>query len=376
MASDALSSSELQQTPLTELHRELGARLVPFAGYEMPVQYKPGIIAEHTHTREKAGLFDVSHMGVIDIAAGPAVEAAIESLLPVDLGKMAPGVIKYSYLMNENGGIIDDMMVARNPDDSGYYIVANASNKHTVVAALNAVLPEPAVLQNDVALIALQGPTAVSVFTSLSDMDPAQPFMSLRYGTAEGAPIRIARSGYTGEDGVELTVPADAAADLAQRMLDHADVEPVGLGARDTLRLECGLCLHGNDIDETISPVEAGLTWAITKRRREEGGFVGAGVVQAQMQSGPSRKRVGLTIEGKAPVRGGATLTNAAGEAIGSVTSGGFSPSLGRPIAMGYVSTVHAKPGESVSAEVRGRQIECSVTALPFVPQRYYKPEN
>lgn len=376
MASDAPSSSELQQTPLTDLHRDLGARLVPFAGYEMPVQYKPGIIAEHTHTRDKAGLFDVSHMGVIDIGGGPAIETAIENLLPVDLEKLSPGSIKYSYLMNENGGIIDDMMVARNPDDDGFYIVANASNKHTVVAALNAVLPEPAVLQNDVALIALQGPTAVSVFTSLSDMDPAQPFMSLRHGKAGDIPVRIARSGYTGEDGVELTVPAGAAAGLARRMLAHADVEPVGLGARDTLRLECGLCLHGNDIDETISPVEAGLTWAITKRRRESGAFTGAAAVQAQLQSGPSRKRVGLAIEGKAPVRGGAVLANAAGEKIGSVTSGGFSPTLGRPIAMGYVSTDHANLGETISADVRGRKIECSVTSLPFVPQRYYKPSN
>lgn len=374
MASDANSSSELLQTPLTDLHRDLGARLVPFAGYEMPVQYKPGIIAEHTHTRDKAGLFDVSHMGVIDIAAGAEIEAAIEGLLPVDLGKLAPGAIKYSYLLNEKGGIIDDMMVARNPDDSGFYIVANASNKHTVLAALNAVLPEPAVLQNDVALIALQGPTAVSVFTGLSDMDPAQPFMSLRYGKAGNAPVRIARSGYTGEDGVELTVPADVAADLARQMLDHPDVAPVGLGARDTLRLECGLCLHGNDIDESTSPVEAGLTWALTKRRKEDGGFVGAGVVQEQLKSGPARKRVGIAVEGKAPVRGGAVLNDLDGNTIGSVTSGGFSPSLGRPIAMGYVPTELAAPGTQISADVRGRQIPCSVASLPFVPQRYYKP--
>ena len=376
MASDAPSSSELLQTPLTDLHRELGARLVPFAGYEMPVQYKPGIIAEHTHTREKAGLFDVSHMGVIDIASGSACEAAIEGLLPVDLQAMAPGAIKYSYLLNADGGIIDDLMVARNPDDDGFCIVANASNKHAVIAALNTKLPQPAILRDDVALIAVQGPLAVAAFAEVSDMDPAQPFMTLRTGKSGDVPVRIARSGYTGEDGVELTVPADAAVGLARRLLDHADVEPVGLGARDTLRLECGLCLHGNDIDETISPVEAGLTWAITKRRKENGGFVGADAIKAQLQSGPSRKRVGLAIEGKAPVRAGAVLSNSAGSEIGSVTSGGFSPTLGRPIAMGYVASAHATNDEEISAEVRGRKIECRVTSLPFVPQRYYKPSK
>ncbi|MEQ9489701.1 MAG: glycine cleavage system aminomethyltransferase GcvT [Alphaproteobacteria bacterium] len=374
MASGDPSSSDLRQTPLTDLHRSLGARLVPFAGYEMPVQYKPGIIAEHTQTREKAGLFDVSHMGVIDIAGGLEAEAAIERLLPVDLEKLPPGTIRYSYLLNTDGGIIDDLMIARNPDGDGFGIVANASNKDRVLAALNAALPAPAVLRDDVALIALQGPTAVAVFAGLSDMDPAQPFMSLRHGEAVGIPVRIARSGYTGEDGIELTVPAEAAVDLAQRLLDHPDVAPVGLGARDTLRLECGLCLHGNDIDESTTPVEAGLTWAISKRRRQDGGFTGAPVIQNQLQAGPSRKRVGLAIEGKAPVRGGAVLSDSSGAQTGSVTSGGFSPTLGKPIAMGYVETAHAATGEKISAEVRGRQIDCHVTALPFVPQRYFKP--
>ncbi len=374
MASGDPSSSDLEQTPLTDLHRELGARLVPFAGYEMPVQFKPGIIAEHTHTREKAGLFDVSHMGVIDIAGGADIEAAIERLLPVDLEKLPPGSIRYSYLLNAEGGIIDDLMIARTPDGDGFGIVANASNKHRVLADLNAVLPNPAVLRNDVALIALQGPKAVEIFCGLSDMDPQQPFMSLRHGAVAGIPIRIARSGYTGEDGVELTVPADAAVDLAQRLLDHPDVEPVGLGARDTLRLECGLCLHGNDIDESTTPVEASLTWAISKRRRQDGGFTGASVIQTQLQSRPPRKRVGLAIEGKAPVRGGAILSDSSGAQTGSVTSGGFSPTLGKPIAMGYVKTTHAVLGERISAEVRGRQIDCHVAALPFVPQRYFKP--
>ncbi|NEU11186.1 glycine cleavage system aminomethyltransferase GcvT [Methylobacterium sp. BTF04] len=370
MPSDAL------HTPLHALHLCLGASMLPFAGYAMPVQYPVGLLKEHLHTRAQAGLFDVSHMGQIRLTArsGDRADAAraLETLLPIDVLGLAPGRQRYGMLLNASGGILDDLMVAQCGDS--LILVVNAANKAADAAYLRAHLTETceiAVLPR--ALLALQGPGAEAALARLAPEVVAMRFMDVRVLDLLGASALVTRSGYTGEDGFEISVPEDRAEALAEALLTDDTVWPIGLGARDSLRLEAGLCLHGADIDATTDPVEAGLTWAIPAIRRRggarAGGFPGAGHILDAIATGPSRKRVGLRPESAAPVRGGATLfADATGEPIGHVTSGGFGPSLQAPIAMGYLPVALAKAGTRVFAEVRGKRLPLVVSALPFVP--------
>ena len=362
-----------RRTPLHALHVELGARMVPFAGYEMPVQYPAGIIKEHLHTRAAAGLFDVSHMGQVELA-GPAVDAALETLVPGDICGLPDHGTRYTQFTNDRGGILDDLMVTRSGDR--LLLVVNAACKTADIAHLRAGLPQTIHLEplEDRALIALQGPGSVSVLARHAPAALARmPFMSFTECVVAGIGCRVWRSGYTGEDGFELSCPGDRAAELARTLLDEPEVQPVGLGARDSLRLEAGLCLYGHDIDETTTPVEAGLTWSIGKRRRSEGGFPGAAVVQRQLSDGASRRRVGIRPEGRAPARDHTALVDTDGEAIGEITSGGFGPSVGGPVAMGYVKASRSAPDTPVKAMVRGRALEARVVRLPFVEQRYYR---
>jgi aminomethyltransferase len=367
-------------TPLHALHVELGARMGPFAGYDMPIQFASGILAEHLHTRSRAGLFDVSHMGQAELV-GPdhaTVAAALERLCPADFLGLAAGRQRYSQLLNAEGGTIDDLMVSRPPDADGRLnLVVNASRKAIDFALLESSLPSSVRLTrlDRLALVAVQGPAAVAVLerlapnSGLADM----AFMSAR-------PIRfgrytafVSRSGYTGEDGFEISLPADEAEVFARRLLADPEVASVGLGARDSLRLEAGLCLYGHELDETIDPIEAGLAWSIQKRRRLEGGFPGAARIQAALAAGPARKRIGLSPEGRAPARDGAEIVDASGAEIGRVTSGGFGPSVGGPIAMGYVADSAAAPGTLVSLMVRGKPLAARVSPLPFHPHAYHR---
>lgn len=367
-----------RSTPLRGLHTRLGAKLVPFAGYAMPLDYGGGILKEHQHCRAQAGLFDVSHMGQIafDEAADPAATlAALEALMPQDLAGLAQGRQRYGLLTSPEGGILDDLMVAHAP--GRVVLVVNAANKAADLAHIQAKLPELGARLLDRALIALQGPEAAGVLAALAPEAAEMGFMEVRTLELDGAEAWVSRSGYTGEDGYEISVPAEAAEPLAEALLANPAVAPIGLGARDTLRLEAGLCLHGSDIGPDTSPIEAGLTWAIQKTRRSggarAGGFAGADRILAELDSGPARLRVGLRPEGRAPIRGGAPLFAAkeGGEAIGTVTSGGFAPSLGAPVAMGYVPADHAAPGTALAAEVRGKRLPLTVTALPFHPHAY-----
>ncbi|MEX2201802.1 MAG: glycine cleavage system aminomethyltransferase GcvT [Dongiaceae bacterium] len=367
--------AQLKTTPLHSLHRALGARMVPFAGYDMPVQYPAGIIAEHRHTRSHAGLFDVSHMGQVRIRAAnsEAAAAAIEALVPADYRALKPGRQRYGFFTNEAGGILDDLMVAHGGDH--FLMVVNASRKDADFAHLQANLPKEvhAALLADRALLALQGPEAVTVIQRHAPETVGMRFMDARAMTVLGTNCFVTRSGYTGEDGFELSVPADQAERLARRLLDEPEVMPIGLGARDSLRLEAGLCLYGNDIDETTTPVEAGIEWAIGKRRRAEGGFPGAKRILAELAEGPKRRRVGLLPQGRSPVRAHSTILDASGVTIGEITSGGFGPSLEAPIAMGYVPTRHARPGEQVSVDLRGKPVVAEISAMPFVQTRYHR---
>jgi aminomethyltransferase len=378
----AMTSDETpKNTPLHALHVELGARMVPFAGYEMPVQYPPGVLKEHLHTRAAAGLFDVSHMGQIAVRAksGDARDAAraLERLVPVDILCLAPGRLRYAFFTYTRGGILDDLMVANCGDH--FLIVVNAACKAADEAHLRAQLgKECEVKRLDRALIALQGPKADTALAVLAPECTKMRFMDVRTLTLMGADCMVARSGYTGEDGFEISTPADIAREIAEELLANADVAPIGLGARDSLRLEAGLCLYGSDIDEGTTPVEAGLSWAIQKVRRHggarEGGFPGAEIILEQLEhGGASRHRVGLRPEGRAPVRAGAFLYEVAdaNAPVGSVTSGGFGPSLNAPIAMGYLPAALAVPGASVFAELRGKRLPVTVTALPFIEPKY-----
>lgn len=357
------------KTPLNALHRELGGRMVDFAGYDMPVQFA-GIMAEHTHTRTRAGLFDVSHMGQA-VLTGEGADDALEALVPSNIRELKPGRQRYTMLLNDDGGILDDLMVTRRDND--LLLVVNAACKEADVAHIRANLPAGVTLTtlDDRALLALQGPEAETVLEELVPGVAAMKFMDAAGFNWDGADLWISRSGYTGEDGYEISIPADRSEDLARTLLADDRVEPIGLGARDSLRLEAGLCLYGHDIDTTTSPVEAGLVWAMQKRRREQGGFPGAERVQRELASGPSRHRVGLKPEGRAPVREGAELTDMDGNAIGLVTSGGFGPSAGHPVAMGYVAAGHETAGTQVQAMVRGKALPMTVTELPFVQQTY-----
>lgn len=369
---------EPARTPLHGLHRSLGARMVPFSGYEMPVQFPAGIMAEHRHTRGKAGLFDVSHMGQVAVWPAPQPPAeALERLLPSDLRGLDQGRMRYSLFTNDAGGVLDDLMALQLGDRM--ILVVNAACKQADIGHLAAWLDGRCRIEplTDHALLALQGPAAEAVLAPVAPGVEKLRFLAAVETTIYGQPATITRSGYTGEDGFEISVPADTAERIARRLLDHADVEPVGLGARDSLRLEAGLCLYGNDLDGDTTPVEAGLAWTIAPRRRDEAGFPGAEVILRHLRDGPAQRRVGLRPAGRAPVRQGAPLFRPddagqpTGAAIGRVTSGGFGPSVEAPVAMGYVATAAAQPGTALVAVVRDKPVAVTVSGLPFVPPGY-----
>ncbi len=381
---DAAAETDLKQTPLHDLHVELGARMVPFAGYSMPVQFKAGIMAEHQHTRSSAGLFDVSHMGQACLI-GPDHETtarALEALTPSNFVELGLGRQRYTVLLNEQGGIIDDLMVTRpvsEEDDGRLMLVVNAARKDIDYAHFRSRLPENVRLEviEDRALIAVQGPQAVAAVAAHAPKAADLAFMSASSMEFDGIDCHITRAGYTGEDGVELSVPAGAAEAIARALLADDRVEPIGLGARDSLRLEAGLCLYGHDIDETTSPVEGSITFCMQKRRREEGGFPGAERIQGELKDGPGRVRIGLRLDGRAPAREGAEIALPDGPVIGTVTSGGFAPTVGAPIAMGYVPAGHTDIGTPLELIVRGRRLPATVAEMPFVPNRYYrKPKS
>ncbi|MFZ9429789.1 MAG: glycine cleavage system aminomethyltransferase GcvT [Burkholderiaceae bacterium] len=367
----ATAQAALRTTPLNQLHRALGARMVPFAGYDMPVQYPAGVMAEHRHTRSAAGLFDVSHMGQIRLD-GPQAAAALESLVPVDVMGLQPGQQRYAVFTNEMGGILDDLMIVRPAPHEGYgdlLLVVNAACKDADLAHLRdrigsrcQVNPLP-----DQALLALQGPQAVDALAALNPAVSALRFMQGRALSLAGAACFVTRSGYTGEDGFEISVPAAAAEHLARVLLADPRVQPIGLGARDTLRLEAGLCLYGHDIDVHTSPIEAGLQWAIQKVRRpggeRAGGYPGADRIGREFSDGVSRKRVGLLGQERVPVREGAALHDTQGSLVGRVTSGTLGPTVNQP--------VHVAPGTVVFADVRGKRLPMTVSAMPFTPHRY-----
>ena len=363
----------LRVTPLFALHRELGAKLVPFAGYEMPLQYANGIVKEHTHVRSAAGFFDVSHMGQARLTAPDfgAAAAALERLVPGDIAGLKPGRLRYTQLLNESGGIIDDLMVTRDADGVGVSLVVNASRKEIDFAHIAGWLPSSMRLDPEPnrALIALQGPQAAAV---LSRIVPGVEALGFMTGAVFG-PVSVSRSGYTGEDGFEISVAADGAEALARRILSEPEVLPIGLGARDTLRLEAGLPLYGQDMDETASPVEAGLTFSIGKRRRSEGGFLGADRVLRELSEGPKRIRVGLKLEGRAAARHGMRILDPAGNPVGEITSGAFTPTAAASIATGYVHTGLSKPGTRLAVEIRSAAVPGEVTSMPFVPHRYVR---
>ena len=367
------------RTPLYDLHVSLGARMVPFAGYEMPVQYPAGILAEHIHRREAAGLFDVSHMGQAFLT-GPTHETvaqALEKLVPGDILGLAPGQIRYTQFTSQTGGTLDDLMVTRLAENGRLYLVVNASRKAEDYAWMRAHLPEGITLEPlERALVALQGPKAEMVLARHAPQLAAMPFMTATPALISGIPAHVSRSGYTGEDGYEISVADSDVAALVQKLLVEPEVKPIGLGARDSLRLEAGLCLYGHELDETISPVEAGLVWSIGKRRRAEGGFMGAQRISQELRDGSSRLRVGLKPEGRAPAREGTEIQDMDGRTIGIVTSGGFGASVGGPIAIGFVETAKAKPGTQVQLIVRGKPLAASVSPLPFIPTSYKKQEK
>jgi aminomethyltransferase len=378
MSAAANPDASLNRTPLYDLHVSLGAKMVPFAGYEMPVQYPLGILKEHLHTRAGAGLFDVSHMGQAFLN-GPDHEttaAALEALIPADIANLEPGQQRYSQLLNDEGGIIDDLMVTRShsaDDDGSLMLVVNASRKDLDYAHIAASLPDDVRLEPmpERALLALQGPAAKDVMAKLSDVAAGLPFMGASSGKVGEIDCHISRSGYTGEDGFEISVAAGKVEKLARLLLAQERVQPIGLGARDSLRLEAGLCLYGHDIDETTSPIEAGLAWSIQKRRREQGGFPGTARIQDELANGPKRRRVGIKPDGRAPAREGTEILALLGDKLGVVTSGGFGPSVNGPVAMGYVKAGYAEPGKPVNLMVRGKALSASVALLPFIPHRY-----
>jgi aminomethyltransferase len=367
--------SELKQTPLNALHQELGARMVPFAGYEMPVQYPLGVKKEHELTRAACGLFDVSHMGQVLIQGEGAAEA-LETLVPADLVGLAEGMQRYGLFTGEEGGILDDLMIVNAGDH--LYLVVNAACREQDLAHLRRGLPAHRVEPVERGLLALQGPLAAPVMARLCPAACEMVFMQHGRFEIEGTPVWISRAGYTGEDGFEISVPADRTEALARRLLAEDEVEAIGLGARDSLRLEAGLCLYGHDIDTSTTPVEAGLIWAIGKPRRRggerPGGFPGADIILHQVEARDHRRRrVGLLGEGRAPVREGAALYAEDGRHLGTVTSGGFGPSVGKPVAMGYVDVAFAEPGRVVHAEVRGKRLPMTVSKMPFVSPGYHR---
>ncbi len=369
-------ASGLRRTPLHGLHQELGAKLAPFAGWEMPTQFE-GVLAEHAWCRNSAGLFDVSHMAVVELH-GDDPARSLETLTPAGITTLAEGRQRYGLLLNDDGGIVDDFMVTNWGDH--LLLVANASRRYVDLALLREKLDDVDIVERtDVALLAIQGPEAAAVVTGLDPSLDGTVFLDNRRASLGGIEVLAARAGYTGEDGFELAVAADDAERLARLLLDDPRVQPIGLGARDTLRLEAGLCLYGNDLDETTSPVEADLVWSMPKRRREAGDFPGGARVLAELADGPSRVRVGLQPDGRRPVREGAALRlateagTAAGEPIGIVSSGGFGPTVDRPVAMGYVRPDLATDGTALVADVRGKDAAVTTAPLPFTPHRYQR---
>jgi aminomethyltransferase len=377
----AHDDASLKRTPLHALHLSLGAKMVPFAGYDMPVQYPAGVLKEHLHTRQKAGLFDVSHMGQIALrprsgrVEGAAL--ALERLVPQDLVALGVGRQRYAQFTNENGGILDDLMVANFGDH--LFVIVNAACKEPDQAHLRAHLSGLCLIDSisDRALLALQGPKAEAVLAKFCADAPTMRFMDAGPRKVANFDCDVSRSGYTGEDGFEISVPAGQAEALAKLLLDDPDVQPIGLGARDSLRLEAGLCLYGHDIDETTTPVEGALEWSVQKSRRtggvRAGGFIGADIILGQFANGASRRRVGLKPEGRVPVREGTPLfaDQTAADQIGSVTSGSFGPSLNAPVAMGYLPVSLAANGSQIFAEIRGQRLPLRVAATPFVPNTY-----
>ena len=367
---------ETATLPLDAWHRAKGGRMVEFAGYWMPIQYE-GIMAEHLWVRENAGLFDVSHMGQLYLS-GEGLDEALEAILPGDVKSIGVGRMRYSLLLDEDGGILDDLMLSRWPE--GMYMVVNGAVKWEDIGHLREALPDAITINHfeDRALLALQGPKAFDALkrhtTGQWGLD-ALVFMTGGPYQVGGVDAWISRSGYTGEDGFEISVDADKARHVADLLCGEPEVRPIGLGARDSLRLEAGLPLYGHDLDADIDPIEGDLAFAISKRRREEGGFPGAARILGHLADGSSRKRVGLLVDGKLPVREGAKLFDGE-EEIGVVTSGGFAPSVGAPIAMGYVPRDHAVPGTAIAAEVRGKRVPCTVAAMPFVPHRYVRKQG
>lgn len=368
--SDEAEITEIETLPLDAWHRAKSARMVEFAGYHMPIQYE-GIIAEHLWTRTSAGLFDVSHMGQL-MLSGEGAAAALEALVPGEIAALGEGRMRYSMLLGEDGGILDDLMITTTP--MGVYIVVNGAVKWEDIGYLRENLPDDITLNHmeDRALLALQGPKAVDALKRVVPGVDALYFMEAGSFLWGHTPLWISRSGYTGEDGFEISVPAESVEALATALCDQAEVKPIGLGARDSLRLEAGLPLYGHDLDPAIDPVEGDLTFAINKRRREQGGFAGAERILGVLANGPAKKRVGLKIAGKMPAREGALIFDGATQ-IGVLTSGGFAPSLGFPIAMGYVTRDFAAPGTPVEIEVRGKRIAATVSPTPFIPNRYHR---
>jgi aminomethyltransferase len=371
-------TESLRKTPLHALHVELNGRLVDFAGWSLPVRFDPGPVAEHLHTRASASLFDVSHMGVVEIRAASLGSAAkaLETVVPADVVGLTPGKQRYTMLTNEQGGVIDDLIVAAVGDV--LVLVVNGARREVDLDHLRSSLGAAdsgveVVERADLALLAVQGPAAVAAVESLVPGVSALGFMEIAPFDAGGTQCRISRSGYTGEDGVELQVPADAAVDVARALLAAPGVEPAGLAARDSLRLEAGLCLYGNDLDEQTTPIEAGLAWSIPGRRRSEGGFPGADVIRSQLRDLPPRMRVGLRAEGRQPVRAGTDLVEPGGSVVGRVTSGGYGPTFGGPVAMGYVTTGIGVPDSRLIALERGRELPVVVTTLPFITRRYHR---
>ncbi len=382
------SQQELKKLPLHDLHLEFGGKLAPFAGYEMPVQYPLGVMKEHMHVREKAGLFDVSHMGVCYLTtteAAPgtdeaqlAIASAIETLVPGEIQKLKAGRSRYSMFLNEQGGVLDDLMITRPNGDENkgkLFLVVNAAVKEQDFALMNEKLAGKAELHiaDDYSLLALQGPAAATVLAKHVPEAATMAFMSTMTTEIEGATAIINRCGYTGEDGYEICIKNDDAEKTARCLLAHDEVEFIGLGARDSLRLECGLCLYGHDMNSKITPVEANITFAISKRRREEGGFPGAELIMNQIANGTEKLRVGIKPSGRAPAREGTEIQSLEGKKIGVITSGGFGPTFEGPVAMGYVDKTHATTGSQVQLIIRGKAQPAEVADMPFVEQRYYR---
>lgn len=364
----------LLTTPLDGLHRALGAKMVPFAGYAMPVQYPLGVLGEHLHTRAKAGLFDVSHMGQV-VIEGDDPARALERLVPGDIVGLGMNRTRYSVFTDDQGGILDDLMISK-LSAKKLFLVVNAACKSQDFSHLQAGLTDCSVtMLEDRALLALQGPLAAQVMAALAPGAASQAFMTIAEHRIGGIDCLVTRSGYTGEDGYEISVPASRAEDLARLLLAQDGVAPIGLGARDSLRLEAGLCLYGSDIDTTTSPVEGSIAWIIGKRRREQGDFPGASRILAELKDGPARLRVGIRPLGRAPARAHTPILDAAGTQVGEITSGGFGPSVDGPIAMGYVPATHARPGTKLSLLVRGKALEAEIVSLPFTPHRYFKAQ-